>query len=92
MRQFCSPPILNEGSPKGGNVEKQLATAAYWLGILSTVVALIMRGLAALGVFVFSSTVGRVAISYRTFLEGAVLFFVMAIAGALITWAKEQKA
>lgn len=77
---------------KGGNVEKQLAATAYWIGVLSTVVALIMRGLAVLGVFAFSSTAGRNPISYRTFLEGAVLFFVMAIAGALIALAKEPKA
>ena len=73
-------------------MEKQLTTAAYWIGILSTILALIMRGLAVLGVFVFSPTAGRNPISYRTFLEGAVLFFVMAIAGALVALAKEQKA
>ena len=75
-------------------MEKQLATAAYWIGVLSTLIAIITRGLALLGIFVFSPTVvaGKNPISYRTFLEGAILFFVMAIASALIAWAKERKA
>ncbi|MGA9134992.1 MAG: hypothetical protein ACLPZY_21300 [Terracidiphilus sp.] len=75
-------------------MEKQLATVAYWLGILCTVIALITRGLALVGVFAFTSTAvaGRNPISYRTFLEGAVLFFVMAIASAVIALAKEKKA
>jgi hypothetical protein len=79
---------------KGENMEKQLATAAYCLGIVSAAIALITRGLALMGIFAFSSTVvaGRNPISYRTFLEGAVLFFVMAIASAMVAWAKERKA
>lgn len=75
-------------------MEKQLATLAYWFGIASTAIALIMRGLAVLGVFVFPYTPaagGKVPLSYRTFLEGAILFFVMAIAGAAVAWAKERK-
>jgi hypothetical protein len=73
-------------------LEKQLATTAYWIGILSTVLALIMRGLAVIGMFAFSPTVGRNPISYKTFLDGALLFFVMAIASAGIAWIKERKA
>jgi hypothetical protein len=76
-------------------MERQLATAAYWVGVSSTALALIMRGLAVLGVFVFSNTptdaAGKIPISYRTFLEGAILFFVMAIASAVIAWAKERR-
>lgn len=75
-------------------MEKKLATAAYWIGVVCTALALIMRGLAVLGVYLFSPTAvaGRNPISYRSFLEGAVLFFVMAIAGAVVAWVKEQKA
>jgi hypothetical protein len=76
-------------------LEKQLATVAYWIGIASTAVALIMRGLAVLGVFVFPYTPatagGKIPLSYRTFLEGAILFFVMAIASSVIAWTKERK-
>jgi hypothetical protein len=73
-------------------VEKQLAAIAYWLGILSTILALITRGLAVMGWFAFSNAyAGRGnPISYRTFLEGAVLFFVMAIASGVIALSKER--
>jgi hypothetical protein len=73
-------------------VEKQLATAAYWIGIVSTLVALAMRALAVMGIFEFSPSVGRHPISYRTFLEGAVLFFVMAIASGVLALTKERRA
>ena len=75
-------------------MEKQLATAAYWAGIVSTVLALIMRGLALLGIYAFSPGVvaGRNPVSFRTFLEGAILFFVMAIASSVIAMAKDRKA
>jgi len=77
------------------NLEKQLSMAAYWIGIVSTVLALILRGLAVLGVFIFPSVPlagGKIPVSYHTFLEGAVLFFTMAIASTVIAWAKAQKA
>jgi hypothetical protein len=74
-------------------LEKQLATAAYWIGLVSTVLALITRGLTVLGIFVFPvSTTGKIPISYRSFLDGAILFFTMAIASSVIVWAKAQKA
>ena len=70
--------------------------AAYWFGIISTVIAIIMRGLAALGIFAFpyvtNPTGGKIPVSYRTFLEGAILFFTMAIASTVIAWVKGQKA
>jgi hypothetical protein len=72
-------------------LEKQLSTAAYWIAIVSTVVALITRLLAAAGIFVMSSSQGRIPISYRSFLDGAMLFFTMAIASSVIAWVKAQK-
>jgi hypothetical protein len=72
-------------------LEKQLCTAAYWIGIVSTVLALITRALAAIGVFVLPVTPGKVPISYKSFLDGAMLFFVMAIASCVALWVKQQK-
>jgi len=74
-------------------LEKSLATAAYWIGILSTVIALVTRGLALVGIFAFSpSVIGKAnPVSYRTFLEGAVLFFLMAIASGILASSKERK-
>jgi hypothetical protein len=74
------------------NVEKQLSNVAYWLGIICTVIALILRALAAIGVFVFPMMAsGKIPISYKSFLDGAILFFVMAIASSVALWAKTQK-
>jgi hypothetical protein len=73
------------------NMEKHLGSLAYWIGLLSTVIAVITRLLAAVGVFVLPATAGRVPISYRSFLDGAILFFMMAIASSVAMWAKSQK-
>jgi hypothetical protein len=73
-------------------MEKQLSTVAYWIGVISTVLALITRLLAVIGVRVFPAvTEGKIPISYRSFLDGAMLFFVMAIASSVAMWIKQQK-
>ena len=72
-------------------MEKQLTIAAYWVGIASTGVALVTRVLALFGMFVFKTASGGNPVSYRTFLEGAELFFLMAIAGSVLIWAKSNK-
>ena len=72
-------------------MEKQLSTVAYWIGIISTVLALITRLLAVFGVFVSTSASGKMPITYRSFLDGAMLFFVMAIASSAAMWVKAQK-
>ena len=95
MRQFLPPPKLDAFPfSKGESVEKQLATAAYWIAVISTVLALIMRGLALFGMFAYSpvALAGKNPISFRTFLEGAVLFYVMAIASTAVAWFKERRA
>jgi hypothetical protein len=43
------------------------------------------------GVFVFPVVAGKIAPSYRTFLDGAILFFMMAIASSVVTWVKAQR-
>jgi hypothetical protein len=75
-------------------MEKRLATAAYWIGILSAALALILRGLALFGIYVFSSAYPAKGhpITFRTFLTGAILFFVMAIASGVVARIKERKA
>lgn len=74
-------------------MEKKLATAAFWIGILSTAVALVMRGLALVGIPAVASNGANVhPLTFRTFLEGAILFFVMAIASVALAWTKERKA
>jgi hypothetical protein len=74
------------------NMEKQLCTVAYWIGVISTALALMTRLLAVIGLFALpAATAGKNPISYRSFLDGAMLFFVMAIASSVAMWVKQQK-
>jgi hypothetical protein len=83
------PEIYEKGELK---MEKQLGTVAYWIGVVSTVVAIVTRLLTSIGIFLFPlPTPGRVPISYRSFLDGAMLFFVMAIASSVALWVKQQR-
>jgi len=69
-------------------MEKQLLGLGYWLGLISTVLALIFRLLTAANVFVFHMAApGGNSLSYLTFLHGAVLFFLLAIA----SWCRAPK-
>lgn len=76
-------------------MERRLATVAFWLGIICTLLALISRGLLMAGVLMFplvASTPKSIQLSPKSFLDGAMLFFVMAIAASAANWAKAQKA
>ncbi|MGA8271326.1 MAG: hypothetical protein WB919_07175 [Candidatus Sulfotelmatobacter sp.] len=77
-------------------MEKQIGNAAYWIGIVCTVVAVAMRALAVVGIGGVSMTGGGVhpgtsALSYKSFLDGAMLFFVLAISSSAALWNKAQK-
>ena len=73
-------------------MEKQLSTVAYWIGIVSAILALITRLLAVIGIFVSNTAPsGKIPISYKSFLDGAILFFMMAIASSAAMWIKQQK-
>jgi hypothetical protein len=63
-------------------VEKQIVTVSYWLGSLSSVIALALRELNILGT-VFRTVVqqGRTC-WYMSSFRGAILFFLIAIATA----------
>jgi hypothetical protein len=73
-------------------MEKHIIRYSYWLGVLSVLLALLMRVFNILGLWSLAviSTRGA-SIGYRTFLNGAVLFFLTAIATASYVWFKSQK-
>jgi hypothetical protein len=62
---------------------KQIINWSYWLGAVCAILALLARAFNALGVrfFLSFSTRGN-PIDYRTFLDGAILLFVICIATA----------
>ena len=69
-------------------MEKQLSAIAYWLGLFSTALALIFRMLTAVNkIPPFLGVPGGTAISYLSFLHGAVLFFLLTIA----SWCRASK-
>ena len=69
-------------------MERQLFAIGYWLGLICTVLALIFRLFAALKMIPpFMGVPGGNAISYLSFLHGAALFFLLAIA----SWCRTAK-
>jgi len=69
-------------------MEKQLSALGYWLGLICTVLALIFRAMTALNMIPpFMGLPGGSAVSYLSFLHGAVLFFLLAIA----SWCRTPK-
>ena len=69
-------------------MEKQLSLLGYWLGLICTVLALIFRLLAAVGIILpRMAAPGGTELSYLGFSHGAVLFFLLAIA----SWCRTAK-
>jgi hypothetical protein len=69
-------------------MEKQLFAVGYWLGLICTVLALILRMFTALNIFLFHmGAPGGNAISYLSFFHGAALFFLLTIA----SWCRTAK-
>jgi|HubBroStandDraft_1064217.scaffolds.fasta_scaffold64013_1 hypothetical protein len=61
---------------------KLLIRVSYWLGVACVVLAVLSKGLNALGIEFAQFTTRGNEIGYRSFLLGAFLFFLMAIATA----------
>ena len=70
-------------------MEKQLSAIWFWLGLICTVLAVIFRMIAALGVTQpHIAAPGGYATSYLRFFHGAALFFLLAIA----SWCRTAQA
>ena len=61
---------------------KHIIKWSYWLGAVLAVLALLARALNAVGMNILSISTKGNAITYHTFLDGAVFFFVLSIATA----------
>jgi hypothetical protein len=69
-------------------MEKQFSTIGYWLVLICTVLALIFRLTTAVNMIPpHTGLPGGTAISYTSFLQGGLLFFLLAIA----TWCRTAK-
>ena len=63
-------------------MEKQIVTGSYWLGLLSTLIALGLRSLNVFGILTPTVIKQGQTLWYMSFYKGALLFFVIAIATA----------
>lgn len=69
-------------------MEKQLSAIGYWLGVISTVLALIFRAFTAMNLIPpHMGAPGGNALSYLSFFHGAILFFLLTIA----SWCRTAK-
>ena len=63
-------------------MQKQIVIGSYWLGLLSSLIALGLRSLNALGILTPEVVKQGQTIWYMSFYKGALLFFLIAIATA----------
>jgi len=71
-------------------MEKHIVKWSYWLGMVSAVIALLMRAFNALGIWLPTAMAQGRTVWYMSFYKGALLFFVMAIATANHTGSGRQ--
>jgi hypothetical protein len=72
-------------------VEKYIVKWSYWLGMVSAVIALVMRAFNAFGIWLPTAVAQGRTVWYMSFYKGAFLFFVMAIATANQIWSRRQQ-
>ena len=72
-------------------MEKHIVRWSYWLGVVCVALALVTRALNVLGVARNVFTGQGQPISYHSFVDGALLFFVTAIATSSYGWFKSHK-
>ena len=69
-------------------MEKQIVKVSYWLGLASSLLALVWKGLEALRVA--PEMIGN--FKYMTFYKGGLLFLLISMATAGCAWVKSPKA
>ncbi len=71
-------------------MEREIARWSYWLGVVCGVLAMLWRGLIALGLPLTGITTLGNYVAPMTLYKGAVLFLLAGIATANYTWLKRQ--
>ena len=69
-------------------MEKQIVQVSYWLGLVSSLLAVAWKGLEAL----HAAPGGLGSISYMSFYKGGALLLLLSLATAGCAWLKGQKA
>jgi len=65
------------------HTEKKISVASYWPGIACVVMTVILRGLAALGIWPILVPANGAGITYITFHRAAEVFLLLSIAAAV---------
>jgi hypothetical membrane protein len=65
-------------------MEKQISVWSYRLGLVSVALTIVLRGLAAIGIFPNLVPAAGAPISYNTFLRGGMLLLVLSIASSVV--------
>ena len=63
-------------------MDKRLETLSYWLGLLSSLLAMALWALSVFGRLIQNVVLVRSVAWYESFYKGAILFFLIAIATA----------
>jgi hypothetical protein len=71
-------------------MEKHIMRWSYWLGVVCVVLAIVTRFLNTLGLPTMLLQTRGNSISYRSFVDGALLFLITSIATAGFAWFKRQ--
>jgi len=72
-------------------MEKQIVTVSYWLGLLSSVLAIALRALNLFGILSTRVVEEGHTLWYMSFYKGALLFFLIAIATASYASVRGEK-
>jgi hypothetical protein len=72
-------------------VEKQIVTVSYWLGLLSSLIAIGLRALNIFGILRPAVVEQGKTLWYMSFYKGALLFFLIAIATASYASVRGEK-
>ena len=72
-------------------MERQIVKGSYWLGLLSSLIALGLRSLNAFGIMTPTVVKQGQTVWYMSFYKGALLFFLIAIATASYASVRGEK-
>ena len=72
-------------------MEKHIVKWSYRLGMVSAVIALVLRAFNAFGIWLPTAITQGRTLWYMSFYKGALLFFLMAIATANRIWSRNQQ-
>lgn len=67
-------------------MEKVIAKASYWLGVICVMLAFLARALNVLGSDALHFMGKGNSVGYRSFLDGALLLFIITIATGAYSW------